>query len=168
MTLHRRLFLTLAVVALALAACGGKTIAPNNTGDDAGMFGRGPDSGDGGNGYVNPRCPDVGAPIREVDCDVFDSASKCNPNEVCSPAVIPPQAPCEPETYGAFCFMATGVGTQGASCSDTSNCAAGYVCLITGTSTQCARMCSLDSAGHPCADGYVCQPIDVPGFAACL
>jgi hypothetical protein len=165
MTLHRRLFLTLVVTAL-LAACGGKTITPNNTGDDAGMFGRGPDSGDGSNGYIDPRCPDVGAPMTAVECDVFDP-STCNPGEACSPAVIPPQAPCEPETYGAFCFMA-GVGTQGASCSGTANCAAGYVCLITGTSTQCARMCSLDSNDHPCADGYVCEPIDVPGFSACL
>lgn len=150
-----------------LTSCGGKTISPPNDGADAGPFGRGGDAGDGGNSYVDPHCPDAGAPLRDIQCDVFDP-STCDPGSACFPAVIPPQAPCEPETYGAFCFQA-GTGTQGAQCGSTGSCAPDYVCLITGTDTQCARMCALDgSNGHTCPDGFVCEPIDVPGFAACL
>ena len=152
---------------ITLAACGGKAIGPDDGGDDSGPFGRGGDAGDGSNNYVNPHCPDAGTPPNEITCDVFTNVG-CDPGFACSPAVVPPQGPCEPETYGSFCFQ-EGTGTQGATCGSSIGCAAGYVCLITGTDTQCARMCALDgSNGHTCPDGFVCQPIDVPGFSACL
>jgi len=156
---------------LLLAACGGKAIPPDQNGDDSGPFGRGQDSGDGGNNYVNPECPDVGAPVRQDTCNVYDpngciGGNCCPSGSACYPVVIPPGAACTPEVYGSFCITA-GVGTQGSDCSGTDNCAGGFVCLITGASTQCAQMCD-PSQGHVCAEGFVCEPIDVPGFSACL
>jgi hypothetical protein len=167
-----RAFLVIGVV-LCAVGCGGKVSTDDDAGDDSGPLGRGQDAGDGNNGYVNPKCPDAGAPIHEVTCNVFDphgcvGTSCCDPGSACYPLVIPPMAQCEPETYGAFCIQA-GVGTQGAACGSATQCAGGFVCLITGTTTQCAKMCDLQgSLGHGCNDGFVCQPIDIPGFAACL
>ncbi len=149
------------------AACGGKTLGTAGSGSgDAGSYGRGPDGGDGGsNGYVDPTCADAGAPPVDQQCDVFTNAP-CAPDEACYPVALPPQGKCQTETYGSFC-EAAGTGTQGAPCDNTVGCAAGFVCLITGANTQCARMCDL-SGSHDCPQGFVCEPIDVPGFSACL
>jgi len=157
--------------AAVLVACGGKTTGPELEQDDSGPFGRGVDGGDGGNNYINPQCPDAGTPPVDDTCNVFDPngciGSMCCPTgSACYPVAIPPQGPCETETYGSFC-LDVGTGTQGASCDGTQNCAGGFVCLITGANTQCAEMCSLDGS-HACPSGFVCQPIDVTGFAACL
>jgi hypothetical protein len=157
--------------AAIFVACGGKSIGPDHE-DDSGLFGRGGDSGtDGGNGYVNPQCPDAGTPPEELTCNVFDpngciGTSCCPPDSACYPVAIPPNGPCQTETYGSFC-LEVGTGTQGASCDGTQNCAGTFVCLITGASTQCAQMCDLDGE-HGCPSGFVCEPIDVTGFAACL
>jgi hypothetical protein len=160
------------LASFVFSGCGGLAFEPKDGGGDSGPFGRGGDGSDE-NDFVNPQCPDAGEPQQEVTCNVFDpngcvGSSCCRPGESCYPVVIPPQAPCEPETYGAFCIQ-SGVGTQGASCGDTTNCAGGFVCLITGATTQCAKMCDLEGAdGHGCPDGFVCEPIDIPGFSACL
>jgi hypothetical protein len=159
-----------ATAAILVASCGGKAIGPAQV-DDSGIFGRNADSSDDGNNYVNPKCPDAGTPPVDDTCNVFDpngciGESCCPPDSACYPVVIPPQGPCDTETYGSFCLQ-VGTGTQGASCDGTENCAGGFVCLITGASTQCAQMCSLDGS-HGCPSGFVCEPIDVTGFAACL
>ena len=161
-----RIFSFLTLTALVAASCGGKVIGSGTgTDGDAGPYGRGPDSGDGSNGYVDPHCPEAGPPPSYYECDVF-SGAPCSPGEGCYPAAIPPQHKCETESYGSFCAQ-EGSGTQGAPCDNGAGCAAGFVCLITGASTQCARMCDL-SGSHGCPSGYVCEPIDVPGFSACL
>ncbi len=159
---------TFFLLAIFSAACGGKAIPPDGTDTDAGSFGREPDGASpDANGYVDPQCPDAGAPLHYNECDVFDPNSCGSPDEACYPMVIPPQHKCEPETYGAFCTY-VGTGTQGAPCGTGSGCAAGFVCLITGASTECAKMCEFGSGTHTCPDGFVCEPIDIPGFAACL
>jgi hypothetical protein len=152
--------------AVLLAACGGKALPSDDTSSEAGSYGRGPDGGGSdGNSYVDPQCPDAGAPQTVTECNMF-GPSGCPPGEACYPASIPPKHACESEVYGSFC-LEQGVGTQGSACDNTAGCAAGFVCLITGTATQCARLCDLGS-GHGCLDGFVCEPIDVPGFSACL
>ena len=152
----------------ALAACGGKAISSDDTDDDSGTYGRGPDGGGAdGNDYVDPHCPEAGAPVTESDCHIF-GPNTCPSGEACYPASIPPHHECESEVYGSFC-LEQGIGKQGSACDNTAGCAPGFVCLITGTSTQCAALCDLGSGGtHGCAEGFVCEPIDVPGFSACL
>ncbi|HEY1956476.1 MAG TPA: hypothetical protein VGH28_12715 [Polyangiaceae bacterium] len=152
---------------LAAAACGGKATSDDDgTDDDAGTFGRGPDGGADGNGFVDPHCPEAGAPISDLECNVFEQ--NCTiPGSACYPSAIPPQGPCESEVYGSFC-LPMGVGSQGAPCDNGDGCAEGFVCLITGANTQCARLCDLGGGAHGCSNGFVCEPIDVPGFSACL
>ncbi len=154
------------IALIAVAACGGKAISSDDTTDDSGLYGREPDGSTAdGNGYVNPTCPDAGPPLTENQCDVF--AQDCpNPGEGCYPASIPPSAPCESEVYGSFC-MQRGTGKQGAPCDTGSGCAPGFVCLITGATTQCAQLCEFGGS-HGCSNGFVCEPVDVPGFSACL
>ena len=163
-----RLSCLLAAAALVCAACGGVTISSDDSSDDSGSYGREPDGGGGdANGYVDPRCPDAGAPVFDTQCQIF-GPNTCKPGSACYPASIPPTHACEPEIYGSFC-LEEGTGTQGSSCDNTAGCAPGFVCLITGTSTECAALCDLGSGGtHGCTDGFVCEPIDVPGFSACL
>jgi hypothetical protein len=152
---------------LALAACGGKVDDGTGTGeDDAGPLGRNPNgTNDSGNGYVDPQCPNKAPPQTYSEC-VVATQKGCGPGEGCYPAVIPPSQKCEPETYASLC-LPVGTGTQGVACGGHNACAAGYVCLITGGDTQCARMCDIKTK-NACANGFVCEPIDVPGYAACL
>ena len=158
-------FVAFATMAFTLA-CGGKSISPDDGDADAGAYGRGGDGGgDGSNGYVDPHCADAAPPPSDITCDVFDQKA-CGAGKGCFPAVIPPQYECETETYGSFCLSA-GAGKQGSPCGDTEGCAAGFVCLITGSTTECAALCSLGGTTG-CSNGFVCEPIDVPGFSACL
>jgi hypothetical protein len=150
----------------AVAACGGKVDdGTGTTEDDAGPLGRNPNGSDSGNNYVDPQCPNKVPPQTYSEC-VVATQQGCGPGEGCYPAVIPPSAKCEPETYASLC-LPVGTGTQGIACGGHNACAAGYVCLITGGDTQCARMCDI-KAKNTCANGFVCEPIDVPGYAACL
>lgn len=158
--------LRLMTVALFMISCGGIAISPDDAGDDAGPYGRGPDgalSGDS-NTYVDPKCPDASAPQTVHECDLFTGG--CDPGYACYPADIPPKKECTSEIYGQFCLQ-EGTGKQGTPCDNTAGCAAGFVCLITGATTQCAEDCDLEGP-HACSDGYVCEPIDIPGFSACL
>ena len=149
-----------------LAACGGKAIPPDGTGtDDSGTFGREPDGSADGNGFVDPHCPDAAPPQVDNECDVF--LQNCGAGEACYPFNIPPKKACQSEVYGTFCAQ-VGSGTQGSACDNGAGCASGFVCLITGANTSCAKMCDLGGTAHGCPDGFVCEPIDIPGFAACL
>lgn len=159
-------FAAAAALLLGSAACGGMVDDGSSTSDDdAGPQGRNRDAAGDGNGYVDPQCPNKKPPLTYSECDV-PTQKGCGPGEGCYPAVLPPQQRCEPETYATLCIP-VGTAKQGEACNGHSNCAAGYVCLITGGDTQCARMCDIKQKNQ-CASGYVCEPIDVPGFAACL
>lgn len=153
-------------IAAGFVACGGKAIPPDGTRtDDSGTFGREPDASKDGNGFVDPHCPDAAPPQVDDECDVF--SQNCGAGEACYPFDIPPKKACQSEVYGTFCAQ-VGSGTQGSACDNGGTCAAGYVCLITGANTSCAKMCDLGGTTHGCPDGFVCEPIDIPGFSACL
>lgn len=155
------------LLACALVACGGVIDHSQDDTSDAGDGGKGRNPGDdGGLVHVDPQCPDAGPPNTIHECDVADPIASCHGAGGCYPVAIPPQTQCGAETYGTEC-LAAGTGTQGAACGGRSNCAPGYVCLITGGDTQCAKLCDLKAKGQ-CPSGFVCGPIDVPGFAACL
>ncbi len=150
----------------AIVACGGKAIPPDGTNDDdSGTFGREPDASSDGNGFVDPHCPDAAPPEVDNTCDVF--LQNCQAGEACYPFDVPPKKACQSEVYGTFCAQ-VGSGTQGSACDNGAGCGTGFVCLITGANTTCAKMCDLGGSDHGCPDGFVCEPIDIPGFAACL
>jgi hypothetical protein len=59
------------------------------------------------------------------------------------------------------------MGKQGDPCGGGHYCSGGYVCVITGSGTQCVQLCNLKGISG-CPDGLVCEPIDVKGFGGCL
>jgi len=118
--------------------------------------------------YVDPMC-DAGDPVVTTKCDVLNPISTCPMGKACYPITIPPNGPCETEQYGSAC-LPPGTGKQGAPCGSGTNsfCAPGFICVITGGTTQCAQACALNGQKNLCQDGFVCEPIDVPGYAVCL
>ena len=118
--------------------------------------------------YVDPGCPDGGgSPLYMFTCDPYEQFNgDCLPDEGCFIFVDYPTEPCGPETYGSFCAP-PGFGGQGDSCGGGFDCQAGFVCVVTGSGTQCVQLCSL-SGSDGCAAGLVCEPIDVEGFGGCL
>jgi hypothetical protein len=118
--------------------------------------------------YHDPGCPDVGPPPVQNDCDpLAPQPGGCAVGEACYPYVEYPSPgdPCGVEAYGAICST-PGSGTQGSPC-DYEQCAAGFICVVSGQGTQCIALCSLAHPGS-CPDGMVCEPIDVPGYGGCL
>jgi len=117
--------------------------------------------------YVDPGCPDgAGAPIYDFLCDPYNQSNgDCLPTEGCFIYVSYPTEPCGPETYGSFCAP-PGNGGQGDACAG-GDCQAGFVCVVTGSGTQCVELCDL-RGDDGCAAGLVCEPIDVEGFGGCL
>lgn len=151
-----------------LVGCGGK-LGNGDAGDDTdgapegGRFPRLPD----GAPYMDPMCPDSGPPSVNNACDVLDPLANCPAGLACYPVTFPPMGKCDTERYGAACLQ-KGTGGQGAPCGGGGQgCAPGFVCVITGGTTECAKACKLGSKGT-CPSGYVCEPIDVPGYAVCL
>ncbi len=114
--------------------------------------------------YVDPGCPDKPPPKGEFSCDPYKQ--NCKKGEACHIFVDYPKEPCGQEIYGSFCGPA-GPGMQGDACGGGAACAAGFVCVITGSGTQCVKLCTLMGKSG-CPDGYVCEPIDVKGFGGCL
>ncbi len=114
--------------------------------------------------YTDPGCPDKPPPMQQFTCDPYKQ--NCKPGEACHIFVDYPMEPCGQEIYGSFCGPA-GSGKQGAACGDGHDCAGGYVCVITGSGTQCVKLCNL-KGDSGCPDGYVCEAIDVKGFGGCL
>lgn len=163
LTLVRTLICFLCSCALA---CGGNVRSDADADIDAGNEGgRVPRLSDGGL-FVDPKCPDAGPPPIQNECDVLRPLETCSHGSACYPIAIPPDHPCETERYGSACLQ-PGTGRQGAPCGGTNGCAPGFVCVITGGSTECAKACALGSKGA-CDEGFVCEPIDVPGYAVCL
>lgn len=137
--------------------------AHRDGGRDARVPGR-PGSDDEDAPYVDPSCADAAPPPPTNDCDAREQTG-CGPGEGCYPFVGYPQGPCEQEQYGTACEPA-GTGEQGDPCGGLTECAAGYVCVISGAGTVCTKLCDLGAASA-CPEGQVCEPIDVAGFATC-
>jgi hypothetical protein len=117
--------------------------------------------------YVDPGCPSNPPPIEDFSCNPHDQLnSGCFPGEGCYIYVQYPSEPCGQEIYGAFCAPA-GFGVQGDPCGGGLDCAAGFVCVVTGSGNQCVKLCPLQG-DDKCPPGLVCEPIDVEGFGGCL
>jgi hypothetical protein len=176
------LLLLLSSAAAALAvACGGSLAGgeiPGSTPDggtsaDGGTnpigkrdAGRVPkkDAGSDGNTYVDPPCPNPPPPKSNFECDVA-TQSGCAPEEGCYPYVRYPGGYCEAEEYGSACYTA-GDKKQGEVCNSVLECAGGFICVITGAGTSCAKYCELGKA-NACPEGLVCEPLDVSGMGVC-
>lgn len=149
---------------------GGGSGAFTSTGGGAagtGGFG-GPDaSSDAFDEYVDPGCPDAGPPIEMFECDPYDQFNgDCAPGDGCFIYVQYPAEPCGQEIYGSTC-VPEGPGQQGDPCDGPQSCAGGYVCVVSGSGTQCVQLCQL-SGEDGCPPGLVCESIDVEGFGGCL
>jgi hypothetical protein len=117
--------------------------------------------------YVDPGCPDAAAPVFDYACDPFaPPPGDCLEFEACYPYVEYPWDPCEAELYGSFC-MPAGTQTQGEPCGSPLDCAAGFVCVVSGAGNQCVRICSLTDPST-CSNGQICEPLDVAGYGGCL
>lgn len=117
--------------------------------------------------YEDPGCTDQPEPIYDFLCDPYDQASAdCFAEEACYIYVDYPSEPCGQEIYGSYCYPA-GSGQQGSFCNGGLDCAAGFVCVISGSGNQCIELCSLTGPSG-CPSGLVCEPIDVEGFGGCL
>ncbi|MEZ4440140.1 MAG: hypothetical protein R3B72_13670 [Polyangiaceae bacterium] len=117
--------------------------------------------------YDDPGCPDKPPPIEDFQCDPYaQNNGDCLPEEGCFIFVDYPSQPCGQEVYGSAC-LPEGTGQQGSSCGGALDCAGGFVCVISGSGTQCIQLCSL-SGNSGCPPGLVCEPIDVVGFGGCL
>lgn len=178
------------VVALLLAGCGGSVEGGTGAGGSGGMAGGGgtggiivhPDAGpdvhhhDAGvdatpdapwdveSEYVDPGCPDAAPPPVTEECDLFAKPTTCPGGEGCYPFVQYPSGPCQQEQYGTVC-RAVGSGHQGDPCGG-GDCAAGFVCVVTGAGNQCVQLCHLGSS-KDCPSGLVCVPIDSDGYGGC-
>ena len=185
-----RLLLPAALIAACVAACGGTITADPDSVLDTGVADSGlPDAprdtrvdsavdskadthvdtafDTALDTWIEPECPDAGAPIKDYKCDPFaPPPGGCKPTEACFPYVEYPSERCKPEIYHTRCFPA-GKGKQGDPCGSGGACAGGFVCVATGVGNQCAQMCKPGKLGA-CADGYVCSPTDVPDIGACL
>lgn len=148
---------------LPIGGTGGTLVTGGTGGKDAGKDAKA-DAGSGGTGgYVDPGCPDAPPPPPVKDCDVF-GPNTCKPGEGCYPFVQYPTHPCDQEIFGAICAP-VGPGKQGDACGNT-NCAAGFVCVVTGQGTECVQLCDLFGAAK-CPPGLFCVPIDVEGIGGC-
>lgn len=117
--------------------------------------------------YTDPGCPDAPPPIYDLQCDPYDQDNgDCGLGEGCYIYVQYPTEPCGQEIYGAYCFP-EGSGGQGAPCGGGQDCAAGFVCVVSGSGNQCIQLCHL-SGPDGCPPGLVCEPIDVEGFGGCI
>ena len=118
--------------------------------------------------YVDPGCPEAGAPVESDRCDAFSSATGCPPGKGCYPFVRHPQsgAGCGAQVFGTEC-LAAGSGHQGAFCAGIADCASGFICAVgTEPGKHCVQLC------HPgdhssCPTGLICSELDVEGFRAC-
>lgn len=116
--------------------------------------------------YVDPGCPDAPAPVFDYQCDPLAPPGECLEGEGCYPYVGYPAEPCGAEVYGSMC-LAVGTGSQGDGCYGPQECAAGFVCVVSGSGNQCVRICSLTDP-TTCPNGQVCEPLDVAGLGGCL
>jgi len=142
-----------------MSTAGGGVGAGNNVGPDAGQ--------DAFDEYVDPGCPDAGPPIEAFECDPYNQLNgDCAPGDGCFIYVQYPEEPCGQEIYGSAC-VPEGPGKQGDPCNGPQSCSGGFVCVVSGSGTQCVQLCQL-SGEDGCPPGLVCESIDVEGFGGCL
>jgi len=118
--------------------------------------------------YVDPGCPDVGAPVRVDQCDAFAASSGCPPELGCYPFVDHPFGDgCGVQTFGTECRLA-GSGKQGDECGgDGDGCASGYVCVVgSQPGKHCVQLCPV-GVSSACPPGLICGDLDVEGFGVC-
>jgi len=137
------------------------------------------ESGSGGSGttsppdagfdvYVDPGCPDVGAPIKVNQCDPFSATPTCPAGEGCFPFVEHPFGEgCDAQRFGTECH-ASGAGQQGADCGGGGiGCASGFVCVVgSQPGKHCVQLCPL-SGPSVCPAGMICGELDVEGYGVC-
>jgi hypothetical protein len=117
--------------------------------------------------FEDPGCPNKPDPIYDYQCDPYNQQSgACFNGEGCYIYVQYPSEPCGQEIYGAVCLPA-GPGGQGDPCGGPQDCGSGHACVVTGSGTQCVKLCPLEGMST-CPSGFVCEPIDVDGFGGCL
>lgn len=137
-----------------------------SSGAGSGGGGAGPDAGF--DAYVDPGCPDVGAPTQVNECDPFSSAPTCHDGQGCFPFVDHPYGVgCDAQTFGTECRPA-GEGQQGALCgSGDQGCASGFVCVVgSQPGKHCVQLCRI-GAKNMCPPGMICGELDVEGFGVC-
>jgi hypothetical protein len=118
--------------------------------------------------YVDPGCPDVGAPVEIKECDPFATTSTCPVGQGCYPFVDHPfGAGCDAQTFGTTC-RPSGTGQQGDSCgSAEQSCAAGFVCVVgSQPGKHCVKLCPI-SGQKVCPAGLICGELDVEGYGVC-
>lgn len=174
------LFAPAGLTLLSASGCDNRVIVPGSDGGGgegadgfglnfpSGGGGEGPDAGkDALNEFTDPGCTDKPPPFEDFQCDPHNQGNgDCAFGEGCYIYVDYPEDPCGQEVYGALCLF-EGIGQQGDPCTGAQDCAAGHVCVVTGSGTQCVVMCDLDGSDD-CPSGLVCEPIDVDGFGGCL
>lgn len=117
--------------------------------------------------FVDPGCPNAPPPLEDFACNPYSQGNgDCPPGQGCYIYVDYPDEPCGQEVYGAFCIP-VGPGGQGDQCFGAQDCGGGFVCVVTGSGTQCVKLCPL-KGNDDCPPGLVCEPIDVEGFGGCL
>lgn len=171
----------------ALLHCGGTVVtsvddsgggAGRGHAGRAGHAGRGNSiAGSGGNdpfpdagfdAYVDPGCPDVGAPVEIRECDPFAIVSTCPVGQGCFPFVDHPfGAGCDAQSFGTACRPA-GTGKQGDICgSGDQSCAAGFVCVVgSQPGKHCVQLCHIGEQ-KVCPAGMICGELDVEGYGVC-
>ena len=172
----------------ALLHCGGSVEVVPGSGGAAGAGGRG-HAGNGGHAgsgvsraggagaapldagfdvYVDPGCPDVGAPTEFNECDAFSPNPSCPPGEGCFPFVDHPFGEgCGVQSFGTECRPA-GEGRQGDICgTGTESCASGFVCVVGAQpGKHCVQLCPVGSE-KACPAGLICGDLDVEGYGVC-
>ncbi len=171
----------LASLGLILLGCGGSTEDFGGTQGTGGNASFGGFSGSGGewnpgtggtsaggqnySTYTATGCPDAALPPVIEQCNLFSSVSGCPAGQGCYPAISSTSDPCQPEQYSYVCARA-GSGTQSDYCGKVTDCASGFVCVVTSNATECQKMCST-SDPSTCSPGMRCDPIDVAGVGTC-
>lgn len=118
--------------------------------------------------YVDPGCPDVGAPVEVNECDPFASDSGCGPGLGCFPFVEHPFGDgCGAQSFGTVCRPA-GSGRQGDVCGGgDASCASGFVCVVgSQPGTRCVQLCRINGP-KVCPAGLICGELDVEGYGVC-
>lgn len=147
----------------------GRAGSTGRAGSSGAGRGGGADPGDAGfDAYVDPGCPDVGAPVEVNECDPFSASTGCADGLGCFPFVDHPFGDgCGAQSFGTICRPA-GAGTQGDVCGGgDEGCASGFVCVVgSQPGTRCVQLCRI---GGPkiCPAGLICGELDVEGYGVC-
>lgn len=116
--------------------------------------------------YVEPDCPVAPLPTVYSECDPLGESAECGPGTGCYPITSYPSEPCGSETFQMLC-LPSGAGQQWASCDALDDCAAGYICVVTGDGTECLKMCDPEAVS-PCPKGLFCDGVDLQGIGICF